>query len=646
MIMNYIEIIEDTMPLLSRNSTPAASIVNINLNQTEKSIEPTIVSPIPAYTLPINNIPIETILNRPTISNSIVNVPPSQSSQSFNVIDTINTDTKINNTAVASEKINFAQTPPVPLASSNIAMSAQGEVLLNATKPPVNIKVVGVGGGGGNAVTHMIRSGVKNATYITVNTDSQALYKTPADIKIQLGDNGQGAGAKPDIARKYAEAARTQLKEALQGADMVFITAGLGKGTGTGASAVVAQVAQELNALTVCVVTKPFASEGAGRAKLADAAADELEIHSDAIIVVLNSKLEDRNPDGLLREWYQAADDVLKNAVATIIEVIQTNGYQNVDFRDVASVIGSNRGRALMGTARASGPNRAKDAAIAVLNCDLLEEENLRTARGVLINITAAESSMRGRETNEVINTILASFADDVTPIHGITFDDNMGDEMQVTLIVSGIGARAKAVVSTPTPVSYPGRSDFGVNTQIVSNFSHLSSASLHPITPTHPTALLKTGTDHVMFNPLTEVQADRKPINESVSVSHLHLRAAELSHLHTTNNINNINNINNANNTNYTAAKQADFSNSIPTLTQEIEITAAQRVPAVNSPAASVESTHVMFNPSLMVNPKQDSQKIVTAMQASGVPNIEIPTYLRNQQDIETPTFLRNQVN
>lgn len=634
--MNYIEIIEDTLPLPSRNTVPAASTVNNNFSQAERSVEPIVVSPSLTNTLPINNISIQTVSTRPVISNSVVNVLPIQPS---NVIDT-----HVNNVTVAPAKINLAQTPPVPLASSNIAMSAQGEVLLNATKPPVNIKVVGVGGGGGNAVTHMIRSGVKNATYITVNTDSQALYKTPADIKIQLGDNGQGAGAKPDIARKYAEAARTQLKEALQGADMVFITAGLGKGTGTGASAVVAQVAQELNALTVCVVTKPFASEGAGRAKLADAAADELEIHSDAIIVVLNSKLEDRNPDGLLREWYQAADDVLKNAVATIIEVIQTNGYQNVDFRDVASVIGSNRGRALMGTARASGPNRAKDAAIAVLNCDLLEEENLRTARGVLINITAAESSMRGRETNEVINTILASFADDVTPIHGITFDDNMGDEMQVTLIVSGIGARAKAVVSTPdtmrpTVVSYPGRSDFGVNGQIVSNFSHLSSASLQSVPPTPPTALLKTGTDHVMFNPLAEIHSDRRLINEPVSVSHLHLRAAELSHLHTTNNINH----NNINHTNYTAAKQADFSNSIPTLTQEIEITAAQRLPVTN---ASVESSNVMFNPSLMVNPKQDSQKIVTAMQASGVPNIEIPTYLRNQQDIETPTFLRNQVN
>ncbi len=620
--MNYIEIIEDTVPL--QPSAPATNKININFSQAEQSVEPTAANP--TYTLLTNNIPIETAFTRPTIPNSVASVLPNQS---FNAVGT-----QTNNTMLAPAKINFAQTPPVPLASSNIAMSAQGEVLLNATKPPVNIKVVGVGGGGGNAVTHMIRSGVKNATYITVNTDSQALYKTPADIKIQLGDNGQGAGAKPDIARKYAEAARPQLKEALQGADMVFITAGLGKGTGTGASAVVAQVAQELNALTVCVVTKPFASEGAGRAKLADAAADELEIHSDAIIVVLNSKLEDRNPDGLLREWYQAADDVLKNAVATIIEVIQTNGYQNVDFRDVASVIGSNRGRALMGTARASGPNRAKDAAIAVLNCDLLEEENLRTARGVLINITAAESSMRGRETNEVINTILASFADDVTPIHGITFDDNMGDDMQVTLIVSGIGARAKAVISTPdtmrpATVSYPGRSDFGVNGQVISNFSHLSSTSLQPVTP--PTALLKTGTDHAIFNPLAETHLDKKLTNELNSLNHLPLRTTESGHLHTTNNIHN------------TGAKQADFSNSIPTLTQEIEITATQRLPVITP---SVESSNIMFNPSLMVNPKQDSQKIVNAMQASGVPNIEIPTYLRNQQDIETPTFLRNQVN
>jgi cell division protein FtsZ len=594
MTMNYIEIIEDIAPP-PRKDGVSPSVAPLHINHAEMTTASVIANPALNNQVPVDNL----------------NVKSTNTFHTSNTQSNPLTDNQQH--SVSPVKNNLAQTPPVPLAASNIAMSAQGEVLLNATKPPVNIKVVGVGGGGGNAVTHMIRSGVKNATYITVNTDSQALYKTPADIKIQLGDNGQGAGANPNIARKYAEAARPQLKEALQGADMVFITAGLGKGTGTGASAVVAQVAQELNALTVCVVTKPFASEGAGRAKLADAAADELEIHSDAIIVVLNSKLEDRNPDGLLREWYQAADDVLKNAVATIIEVIQTNGYQNVDFRDVASVIGTNRGRALMGTARASGPNRAKDAAIAVVNCDLLEEENLRTARGVLINITAAESSMRGREANEVINTILASFADDVTPIHGITFDENMGDEMQVTLIVSGIGARAKAVIPTPdiarvNTVSYPGRSDFNLTGQVNTSFSP-NLNSIHTAIATHPTALLKA-----VVEPTTPYTASETPLH--VSISPEKTAAVPLQDT------------------------PPAPSPSIPTLTQEIEITAPQqRTP-------TIDASNVMFNPSLMVNPKQDSQKIVTAMQASGVPNIEIPTYLRNQQEIETPTFLRNQVN
>jgi cell division protein FtsZ len=558
----------------------------------------------------------------------------------------------------------IVQDIPAHTQGANTAMSAMGEVVLNATKPPVNIKVVGVGGGGGNAVTHMIRSGVKNVTYITVNTDSQALYKTPADIKIQLGDNGQGAGANPNIARKYAEAARAQLKEALKGADMVFITAGLGKGTGTGASAVVAQVAQELEALTVCVVTKPFTSEGPGRAKLADAAADELEIHSDSIIVVLNSKLEARNPDGLMKEWYQAADDVLKNAVATIVEIIQTNGYQNVDFRDVASVIGANRGRALMGTARATGPHRAKEAATAVVNCDLLEEENLRTARGVLINITAAEDSMRGREITEVIDTIRASFADDVTPIYGTTFDDSMGDEMQVTLIVSGIGARGKVSLvpslvevtrssTTPGAGGYSGRGDFGGIGQSLTSLSNpvhphvmpVSPAS--PVSPTTPTAGLRTGTDHVVFNPLMTPQLEVAP--EPVSEFRL-ISAPQTSHQPHA----------------YVPATPVVMGGaqpSIPTLTQEIDrsnmlreattyrqepMPAAQLMPA---PAAVMSSpfnlapvtvvTHVvdstdaaslMFNPSSMSNPRQESQKIVTAMQASGVPNIEIPTFLRNQ--------------
>ncbi len=637
MNMNYIEIIEDTaahqavaqQPALQPQSAVSTPIPSLNPNPILINPHTTIVSASAAQP--------------ETMTTPDQNTPP-------NMQDTTSQDITVTS------------------YGANTAMSAMGEVVLNATKPPVNIKVVGVGGGGGNAVTHMIRSGVKNVTYITVNTDSQALYKTPADIKIQLGDNGQGAGANPNIARKYAEAARAQLKEALKGADMVFITAGLGKGTGTGASAVVAQVAQELEALTVCVVTKPFTSEGPGRAKLADAAADELEIHSDSIIVVLNSKLEARNPDGLMKEWYQAADDVLKNAVATIVEIIQTNGYQNVDFRDVASVIGANRGRALMGTARATGPQRAKEAATAVVNCDLLEEENLRTARGVLINITAAEDSMRGREITEVIDTIRASFADDVTPIYGTTFDDSMGDEMQVTLIVSGIGARGKvslvpslvevARATPPVTTPHPVRTDFGAAGHGLTNLSHpavsMAAAPSSVMSPTTPTAGLRTGTDNVVFNPSMVSQLETAP----EPVSEFRLISAPQAHVqpHT-----------------YAPAAPVLMDTpqpAIPTLTQEIDrnqvardathyradytpshLVSAPAPASMYQPAAVMQSPFnpapvtvvahtadatdaagLMFNPSTMSNPKQESQKIVNAMQASGVPNIEIPTFLRNQ--------------
>jgi cell division protein FtsZ len=455
-----------------------------------------------------------------------------------------------------------------PTNSANTALSAMGEVLLNAAKPPVTIKVVGVGGGGGNAVTHMIRAGVKNVTYITVNTDSQALYKTPADIKIQLGENGQGAGANPNVARAYAEAARPQLMEALKGADMVFITAGLGKGTGTGASAVVAQVAKEIGALTVCVVTKPFSSEGPMRAKIADAAADELGLHSDSLITVLNSKLESSNPDGLMKEWYYAADDVLKSAVSTIVEIIQSSGYQNVDFRDVVSVMGSNRGRALMGTARATGVDRAKTAAMQAVRSELLEEENLRTARGVLINITAAEDSMRGREITEIIDTIRSHCSDDVTPIYGTTFDDRMGDDLQVTVIVSGIGARSKVSLAANMPE--------------VSR----TQASIHEAASAYS---YRTGTDDVAYTmaPKADSVGQSMPLN-------------------------------------------LDSPNpAIPTLTQAVEVPVQAMTQPVHT---VFDAASLMINPSSLSNPKTDMQNRVKAMQTQGIPTLEIPTFLRNQ--------------
>ncbi len=459
-------------------------------------------------------------------------------------------------------------------SQNNTALSAMGEVLLNAAKPPVTIKVVGVGGGGGNAVTHMIRAGIKNVTYITVNTDSQALYKTPADIKIQLGENGQGAGANPNVARAYAEAARPQLMEALKGADMVFITAGLGKGTGTGASAVVAQVAKEIGALTVSVVTKPFTSEGPMRAKIADAAADELGLHSDSLITVLNSKLESSNPDGLMKEWYHAADDVLKSAVSTIVEIIQSSGYQNVDFRDVVSVMGSNRGRALMGTARATGADRAKTAALQAVRSDLLEEENLRTARAVLINITAAEDSMRGREITEIIDTIRGHCSDDVTPIYGTTFDDAMGDDLQVTVIVSGIGARSKVSLASNLPEVTRSQASSVPKTQ--------QSTDAQAYT-------YRTGTDDVAYTVSPQVEG----LGQSIPLN-------------------------------------LDSPNpAIPTLTQEVELGSASGPGANHS---VFDATSLMLNPSSMHNPKADMQNRVKAMQTQGVPMLEIPTFLRNQ--------------
>ncbi len=492
-------------------------------------------------------------------------------------------------------------------SSSNTAMSAMGEVLLNASKPPVTIKVVGVGGGGGNAVTHMIRAGIKNVSYITVNTDSQALYKTPADIKIQLGENGQGAGANPNVARAYAETARPQLMEALKGADMVFITAGLGKGTGTGASAVVAQVAKEMGALTVSVVTKPFTSEGPMRAKIADAAADELGLHSDSLITVLNSKLEALNPDGLMKEWYQAADDVLKSAVSTIVEIIQSNGYQNVDFRDVVSVMGSNRGRALMGTARATGKDRAKTAALAAVCSQLLEEENLRTARGVLINITAAEDSMRGREITEIIDTIRSHCSDEVTPIYGTTFDDNMGDELQVTVIVSGIGARSKVSLAANLP-------DVHRQTTTQSGFTNNQTPTSASASSTHvyhqaqsfesavktfeqsvPEMAQRTGTDDMPFVvpgvalPKAEAMPHSLPLNLGSS------------------------------------------NPAIPTLTQEVPIPLSPGMNNITN-ASVLDASSLMFNPSAMGNPKMNVQNQVKAMQAQGIPSLEIPTFLRNQ--------------
>jgi cell division protein FtsZ len=306
------------------------------------------------------------------------------------------------------------------------------------------IKVIGVGGAGGNAVNHMIQRGVVGVEFIALNTDRQALAKSQAVHKIQIGGNGLGAGARPEAGRNAAEAMKDEIRVALQGAHMVFLTAGLGKGTGTGASPVVAEVAKELGILTVGVVTKPFEFEGPRKMQVADAGIDQLVEHVDSLIVVLNQKLFDvMDEDASLQDAFKRADDVLHNAVAGIAEIINVPGLVNVDFADVRTVMGE-QGKAMMGIGEASGLDRARLAAEQAVASPLLDGVDLQGARGVIVNITASQT-LKLRETNEVIKAIQAFCAEDATIIHGTVFDDTMEDRLRVTVVATGIGRRAAA---------------------------------------------------------------------------------------------------------------------------------------------------------------------------------------------------------
>src|SRR5690606_38406627 len=271
--------------------------------------------------------------------------------------------------------------------------------------------------------------------------DKHALLRSQAGNIIQLGDQGLGAGARPEAGRAAAEAMRDEIRAALEGAHMVFLTAGMGKGTGTGASPVVAEVAQELGVLTVGVVTKPFEFEGAKKTKVAEDGIDQLVGKVDSLIVVLNQKLfEVMDEDASLEDAFRRADDVLNNAVAGIAEIINVPGLVNVDFADVKTVMGD-KGKAMMGIGEASGIDRARLAAEQAVASPLLDGVDLNGARGVIVNITASRS-LKLRETNEVINTIKAFCAEDATIIHGTVFDDDMDDSLRVTVVATGIGPR------------------------------------------------------------------------------------------------------------------------------------------------------------------------------------------------------------
>jgi cell division protein FtsZ len=302
------------------------------------------------------------------------------------------------------------------------------------------IKVIGVGGAGGNAVDHMIRNGVAGVEFMAANTDAQALSRGLAKLQLQLGSTGLGAGAKPEAGRAAALEARDEIADALRGAHMAFITGGMGGGTGTGAAPVVAEIAKELGLLTVAVVTKPFSFEGAKRMRAAETGIEELSQHVDSVIVILNEKLEEVLGDDVsMEEAFSAADSVLKNAVAGISEIINVPGLINVDFQDVRTVM-AEQGVAMMGSAGASGVDRARIAAEQAVACPLLEGINLSGARGVVVNITADKSSLKLRETKEVMNTIRGFAAEDATIIFGAVYDEDMGDELRVTVVATGLG--------------------------------------------------------------------------------------------------------------------------------------------------------------------------------------------------------------
>lgn len=300
------------------------------------------------------------------------------------------------------------------------------------------IKVIGVGGAGGNAVDHMIREGVQGVEFVVANTDAQALRRCLAQHKVQLGGTGLGAGSKPEAGRAAAQDSREAIAAALEGAHMCFITGGMGGGTGTGAAPVVAEIAKEMGVLTVGVVTKPFDFEN--RLRVAESGIEDLSKHVDSLIIVLNDKLlEVFGDDAGFEDCFRSADNVLKNAVGGIAEIINVPGLVNVDFQDVRTAMGE-MGRAMMGSAEASGVDRARIAAEQAAVSPLLEGTELSGARCVLINITASRS-LKMSEVRDAVKTVQAFAAPEAFVKYGTVFEESMEDRIRVTVVATGLGS-------------------------------------------------------------------------------------------------------------------------------------------------------------------------------------------------------------
>lgn len=324
----------------------------------------------------------------------------------------------------------------------------------DAPSQGAKIAVVGVGGGGGNAVNNMVDKGIHGVSFLAINTDNQALANSSAQTRIQAGrhlTSGLGAGARPQIGAEAVEESRTDIEQALQGLDMVFITAGMGGGTGTGGAPVVAQIARKLGILTVGVVTKPFLCEGTKRLNAAHQGIALLKQQVDTIIVIPNESLLDACPDATLIEAFGKVDDVLYEATRGISDLITTHGLVNLDFADVKTTI-KDGGLALMGSATSSGENRAEKAALAAISSPLLDGISISGARNVLVNITAGKN-LGVREATQATQAIHQKAGDDVEVILGTVIDESLGDEMRVTVIATGFD---RTPDTTPVPQGPP----------------------------------------------------------------------------------------------------------------------------------------------------------------------------------------------
>jgi cell division protein FtsZ len=348
--------------------------------------------------------------------------------------------------------------------------------LMDGYRQNAVIKVLGVGGGGGNAVKHMVSSGLEGVDFICANTDSQALQSANVRTALQIGCNitkGLGAGADPEVGRQAAMEDRDRIQEVVEGADMLFITAGLGGGTGTGAAPVVAQVARELGILTVAVVTKPFLMEGAKRQSVAEHGISDLAKYVDSVITIPNEKLLSvLGAETTLLDAFGAANEVLQGAVQGIAELITRPGLINVDFADVRTVMGE-MGMAMMGSGSAGGEDRAREAAEAAVSSPLLEDINLQGARGILVNVTAGTDLSIG-EFQVVGETVKEYASDDATVVVGTVIDPDMTKNIRVTVVATGLGqplAKEEPVpmrvINTEVKAGTPNYSDFERPTRV-----------------------------------------------------------------------------------------------------------------------------------------------------------------------------------